>query len=166
MALGEKKCNGGFFQSNKKRFQNLQICCWLHIQFTDTISGGPKLTNLNSLSFQLEKEILNVKVSAFSWLSTIPFAHLQNVQGSWMQCICQNKWPKKFSCMNGRGKKNLAQMIAWKPCPISFLIIFPDAVISCYRKSLKRSLFTMSIMDRQSLRQKVCQKISVVSGAN
>ena len=25
MALGEKKCNGGFFQSNKKRFQNLQF---------------------------------------------------------------------------------------------------------------------------------------------
>ena len=68
MALGEKKCNGGFFQSNKKRFQNLQFAAdFIHIlNSLQTPFRAQALTNLNSLSFQLEKEISNRKVSAFS----------------------------------------------------------------------------------------------------
>ena len=66
MALGEKKCNGGFFQSNKKRFQNLQFAAdYIYLPIYRH-HFGPKLTNLNSLDFQLEKEISNRKVSAFS----------------------------------------------------------------------------------------------------
>ena len=98
------------FQSNKERFKNSQFAADYIYSTTYLQRHTPfraQAYEFKFVGFQLKKEISNRKGSALSWLRTIPFAHLQNVQGSWMQYICQNKWPKKFSCMNGRGKRTL-----------------------------------------------------------